>query len=707
MPEAMSVISRDDGAATAALSASRLPSAFADDLAGHDYFLTDNHHRHLAAAVFRQLAKGHGFILLAGEPAADGELLERLLNEEGKQRYRATFLRCGTETDFGALVRAYNRRLGLKQESGSDGIWALLSHLMQEVRRGVARVLVLERADVLDATCFDELLRFTRLDEPHVMPVVLLSGSGFDERLAAAGLDFLQPAITCRLATDRLEPAEIGAFVRYQLNALPEEDQAAFSADAVNRIAAEAGTDAAAVNRLARALLGAATSGRERPARSVALVAPAEPPAEAAEMPSAAVTEAQPAPAPLALSDPLPPPQAEGRKFRLPSALIAGIYVLAISFAGLGLLYLVAPRHTQPKPAQIASSTAVPSPAPAPRTADAPGGPAAGKAPEALPALAASQSAAIEPAAGTPAASTILPVPQPTDAGEQVAGAPTDAETAAAAPVPEPPPLGSHLAEDAPAASPGTAQAPAEQPAPAGPPTDTTPAAPPASVPAPPTSESNAADDAPAASAANSPLVQGSATPGNQATDAAPAAASARVVSPPTPAPKATDHARAALDASSASAREPESAAALPAGGDPSSASAAAPAATAAPAPSAPQVAVLEAAPAPSTAGREAPLDAGVALMVRRGDELLATGDVVSARRFFEIGAQAGDAAALCGVAKTYDAEFLRLIGARGVSGDDAEALGWYRRAAAAGSAEAAARLQTMTPKRSTPEDRR
>lgn len=93
--------------------------------------------------------------------------------------------------------------------------------------------------------------------------------------------------------------------------------------------------------------------------------------------------------------------------------------------------------------------------------------------------------------------------------------------------------------------------------------------------------------------------------------------------------------------------------------------------------------------------------------MVRRGDELLATGDVVSARRFFEIGAQAGDAAALCGVAKTYDAEFLRLIGARGVSGDDAEALGWYRRAAAAGSAEAAARLQTMTPKRSTPEDRR
>lgn len=101
------------------------------------------------------------------------------------------------------------------------------------------------------------------------------------------------------------------------------------------------------------------------------------------------------------------------------------------------------------------------------------------------------------------------------------------------------------------------------------------------------------------------------------------------------------------------------------------------------------------------------PPDADIALMVKRGDQLLAAGDIVSARRFFERGAEAGDAEALCGVAKTYDTQFLQLIGARGVAGDSTKAIAWYRRAAAAGSAEAAARLRIMTPDPSTPEERR
>lgn len=83
-------------------------------------------------------------------------------------------------------------------------------------------------------------------------------------------------------------------------------------------------------------------------------------------------------------------------------------------------------------------------------------------------------------------------------------------------------------------------------------------------------------------------------------------------------------------------------------------------------------------------------------MMVQRGEELLMAGDIVSARRFFERAAQAGDPAAQCGIAKSYDPVFLRQIGARGPAGDAAKAIAWYRRAASGGSNEAIARLDRL-----------
>jgi TPR repeat protein len=83
-------------------------------------------------------------------------------------------------------------------------------------------------------------------------------------------------------------------------------------------------------------------------------------------------------------------------------------------------------------------------------------------------------------------------------------------------------------------------------------------------------------------------------------------------------------------------------------------------------------------------------------MMVRRGNQLLAAGDIVSARRFFERAADKGDAAAACGLGKSYDPLFLRQVGARGVAGDRAQATAWYGRAAAGGYSEAALRLQWL-----------
>jgi len=83
--------------------------------------------------------------------------------------------------------------------------------------------------------------------------------------------------------------------------------------------------------------------------------------------------------------------------------------------------------------------------------------------------------------------------------------------------------------------------------------------------------------------------------------------------------------------------------------------------------------------------------------MLQRGDQLLAEGDIISARHFFERAATGGDAAALCGIGRSYDPLILRRVGVLGIAGDAAAAIWWYRKAADAGSSEAVARLKQLS----------
>lgn len=85
-----------------------------------------------------------------------------------------------------------------------------------------------------------------------------------------------------------------------------------------------------------------------------------------------------------------------------------------------------------------------------------------------------------------------------------------------------------------------------------------------------------------------------------------------------------------------------------------------------------------------------------IALMVQRGGQLLSSGDIISAREFFQRVAPTGNAAAAYGLAETYDPVFLHEIGARGVTGDARTATAWYQRAIAAGSADAIVRLARL-----------
>ena len=114
------------------------------------------------------------------------------------------------------------------------------------------------------------------------------------------------------------------------------------------------------------------------------------------------------------------------------------------------------------------------------------------------------------------------------------------------------------------------------------------------------------------------------------------------------------------------------------------------------PVPLAESPAPAKALPAVSTAsaGDSADLPSA-ALLLDRGNRLLAEGDIVSARQFFARAA-AFDAAAAAGMGKTYDPGFLRQIGAIGMRPDAERAAAWYREAAASGDAEAASLLARL-----------
>lgn len=90
-------------------------------------------------------------------------------------------------------------------------------------------------------------------------------------------------------------------------------------------------------------------------------------------------------------------------------------------------------------------------------------------------------------------------------------------------------------------------------------------------------------------------------------------------------------------------------------------------------------------APAPA---RSPDAAAEIRELLEHGDALLRTGDVVSARLFYERAANAGDGRAALRLAATFDSAFLGRLGGK-VQGDATLARTWYSRALDGGAAEA------------------
>ena len=82
-----------------------------------------------------------------------------------------------------------------------------------------------------------------------------------------------------------------------------------------------------------------------------------------------------------------------------------------------------------------------------------------------------------------------------------------------------------------------------------------------------------------------------------------------------------------------------------------------------------------------------------MAALVKRGNSLLAAGDIAAARLVFGRAAAAGSGPAATGLAMTHDPRFLARIGARGIAADPKEAATWYKKAVALGDDSATAMI--------------
>jgi hypothetical protein len=85
--------------------------------------------------------------------------------------------------------------------------------------------------------------------------------------------------------------------------------------------------------------------------------------------------------------------------------------------------------------------------------------------------------------------------------------------------------------------------------------------------------------------------------------------------------------------------------------------------------------------------------------LLRRGDALIASGDLAAARLVLRRAVDAGDARAAMMLAETYDPATLEKMGVHGVVPDLAVARGWYEKAKKFGAMEATQRLELLASK--------
>ncbi len=101
--------------------------------------------------------------------------------------------------------------------------------------------------------------------------------------------------------------------------------------------------------------------------------------------------------------------------------------------------------------------------------------------------------------------------------------------------------------------------------------------------------------------------------------------------------------------------------------------------------------------PAPTSNANTLHIDnAEITAMIKRGKDILMSGDIASARLLLRRAADAGSADAALALGATFDPVVIRRLGAIGMTPDIAQARQWYQRAADLGSAAAMGQLAKL-----------
>jgi hypothetical protein len=88
--------------------------------------------------------------------------------------------------------------------------------------------------------------------------------------------------------------------------------------------------------------------------------------------------------------------------------------------------------------------------------------------------------------------------------------------------------------------------------------------------------------------------------------------------------------------------------------------------------------------------------EAEISALMARGDAFLRAGDITSARLYYERAVDAGDGNTAFQLGTSFDPAIVGLAGQRGITGDPAQALSWYRRARELGVSEAEGRIKRL-----------
>jgi TPR repeat protein len=91
-----------------------------------------------------------------------------------------------------------------------------------------------------------------------------------------------------------------------------------------------------------------------------------------------------------------------------------------------------------------------------------------------------------------------------------------------------------------------------------------------------------------------------------------------------------------------------------------------------------------------------------LAVLLKRGKDLIATGDLAAARLVLRKAAEANNAEAALALGATYDPLVIRQLKVYGFTSDAAMARSWYEKAAELGSSAALRRLEMLTEVTST-----